>query len=254
MVSTMCPDRLKKILKIALPLAFWLAVWQFLAMAVSLEMLLPTPLAVFQRLTALAVTSKFWLSALFSLLRILAGLVGGTLLGAALAFLTHFCRWADLLISPAVRVLRATPVVSFILLVYLWISRSNIPGLIAGLMVLPVIWSSLTGGLSSVDGQLLEMAHAYRFSPLKTLRLVYLPSLRPHFHSGFLTAFGLAWKSGIAAEVICPPKYAIGTQLKQARDAIEAPDLFAWTLVIIVLSLLLEAVLRRILSKKEGQA
>lgn len=254
MVSTMCPDCFKKVLKIALPLAFWLAAWQFLAMAVGLEMLLPTPLAVFRRLAVLSATSKFWLSALFSLLRIFVGLLGGTLLGTGLAFLTHFCRWADLLISPAVRVLRATPVVSFILLVYLWISRSNIPGLIAGLMVLPVIWGSLTGGLSSVDGQLLEMARAYRFSSFKTLRLIYLPSLRPHFVSGFLTAFGLAWKSGIAAEVICPPKYAIGTQLKHARDAIEAPDLFAWTLVIIVLSLLLEAVLRRILKKKEAQA
>jgi NitT/TauT family transport system permease protein len=135
----MCPDRLKKVLKIALPLAFWLAAWQFLAMVVGLEMLLPSPLAVFRSLTALSATSKFWLSALFSLLRIFAGLLGGTLIGAALAFLTHFCHWADLLISPAVRVLRATPVVTFILLDYLWISRSNIPGLIAGLMVIPVI-------------------------------------------------------------------------------------------------------------------
>lgn len=246
----MSPDRRKKVLKVALPLVFWLAVWQLLAMAVGLEMLLPTPLAVFESLAALAVTGKFWLSALFSLLRIFAGLLGGTLLGGALAFLTHFCRWADLLLSPAIRVLRATPVVSFILLIYLWVTRANIPGLIAGLMVLPVIWGSLTTGLSAVDGQLLELAHAYRFSHFKTLRLIYLPSLRPHFASGLLNAFGLAWKSGVAAEVICPPKYAIGTQLKQARDAIEAPDLFAWTLVIIALSLVLEAILRRALKKK----
>ena len=246
----MSPDLARKLIRLIAPPAFWLAVWQFAAMAVGSGLLLPSPAEVVSSLAALSGESSFWLSALCSLLRILLGLAGGTAAGALLAFLTHFCSWADTLLSPAVRVLRATPVVSFILLIYLWVTRANIPSLIAGLMVLPVIWSNLSSGLSAVDGALLEMAHAYRFSRLKTLRLIYLPSLRPHFSSGFLTAFGLAWKSGVTTEVICPPKYAIGTQLKQARDAIETPDLFAWTVVIVILSLLLEAVLRRLLQNK----
>jgi len=167
--------------------------------------------------------------------------------------LTHFFCWADRLLSPAIRVLRATPVVSFILLIYLWVTRSHIPSLIAGLMVIPVIWSSLSSGLANIDGQLLELAGAYRFSRWKTFRLIYLPSLRSHFSSGFLTSFGLAWKSGVTTEVICSPKFAIGTQLKRARDAIETPELFAWTFVIIVLSLLLEALLKRLLKNREGK-
>lgn len=246
----MCPDRLKKIIKAIIPPAFWLGVWQLAAMAVDLELLLPTPLAVGRSLVALAGTSEFWLSALYTLIRVLCGLAGGVLAGTLLAFLTHFSRWADLLLAPAVRVVRATPVVSFILLVYLWVSRANIPGVIAGLMVLPVMWGSLTSGLSAVDGGLLELAHAYRFSRIKTLRLIYLPSLRPHFVSGLLTAFGLAWKSGVAAEVICPPRLAIGSRIQQARLAMETPELFAWTLVIIALSLLLEGLLRRLLRGK----
>lgn len=250
----MIPDRLKKIIKVVIPPVFWLGVWQLSAMAVGSQWLLPTPLSVGERLLALAVTPELWLSALYTLVRILLGLLGGALAGSLLAFLTHFCRWADLLLSPAVRVIRATPVVSFILLVYLWVTRSNIPGLIAALMVLPVVWSSVTAGLGAVDGQLLELAHAYRFSRGKTLRLIYLPSLRPHFVSGFLTAFGLAWKSGVAAEVLCPPKYAIGSQIKMARDALETPDLFAWTLVLIALSLILERVLRRALRGKGAAA
>ena len=223
-------------------------------MTIGMDLLLPSPLSVGRSLIELAATSKFWLSALYTLGRIFLGLLCGTAVGVLIAFLTHFSRWADMLLSPAIRVIRATPVVSFILLVYLWVTRANIPGLIAGLMVLPVIWGSVFTGLASVDGQLLEMARSYRFSFGKTLRLIYLPSLRPHFEAGLLTAFGLAWKSGVAAEVICPPKYAIGSQLKQARDALETPDLFAWTLVIILLSLVLEAVLRRVLKRKGVKA
>ncbi len=249
----MSRDRLPKPLRVLLPLAFWLAVWQLAAMAVGLDLLLPTPLAVGRSLVRLAGTRDFWLSALFTLLRVFLGLLAGTVLGVLLAFVTHFSRWADLLLSPAVRVVRATPVVSFILLVYLWVTRANIPGVIAGLMVLPVIWGSVTTGLAGVDGQLLELARAYRFSGVKTLRLIYLPSLGPQFIGGFLTAFGLAWKAGVAAEVICPPRLAIGSRIHQARLSLETPELFAWTLVIIALSLGLEVLLRRALRGRGGR-
>jgi len=248
----MCPEFLKKAMKIIIPPAFWLGVWQLAAMAVDAELLLPAPLSVARSLIALAETAEFWLSALYTLFRVVLGLLGGTAAGIVLAVLTHFCRWADLLFSPAVRVVRATPVVSFILLLYLWVTRANIPGVIAGLMVLPVIWGNMAAGLAAVNKQLLEMSRAYRFSRLKTLRLIYLPSLHSYLTSGVLTAFGLAWKSGVAAEVICPPRMAVGSRIQAARLALETPELFAWTIVIIVLSLVLEKLLRRLLKGKEG--
>ena len=250
----MSPDYVKKGMKIAIPLVFWLGVWQIAAMAVGQELLLPTPIAVGRTLIDLAGTAGFWLSALYTLGRVILGLLGGVVIGSLLAFLTHFCVPADWLVSPAVRVLRATPVVSFILLLYLWVTRANIPGVIAALMVIPVVWGSVTAGLCAVDGQLLEMSHAYRFGWVKTLRLIYLPSLRPHFISGFLTSFGLAWKSGVAAEVLCPPKYAIGAKIQQAKTALETPDLCAWTVLLIVLSLVLEGLLRRLLKGKWAAA
>lgn len=246
----MSPDRLNRWGRRLLAAAFWLAVWELASLAVGLELLLPSPRSVAVTLAALAGTADFWLSVGGTLLRVFAGLMGGAVLGGALAFLTHFCPWADVVLSPAIRVIRATPVVSFILLVYLWVTRTNIPGVIAAAMVMPVVWGSLTAGLEAVDGGLLELARAYRFSGGKTLRLIYLPALRPYFSAGFLTAVGLAWKSGVAAEVICPPKLAIGTQIYQAKLALETPELFAWTLTIIVLSLLLEALARRLLAGK----
>ena len=83
------------------------------------------------------------------------------------------------------------------------------------------------------------------------LRLIYLPSLRPHLSAGLLTAFGLAWKSGVAAEVLCPPERAIGSRLQQAKLGLETADLFAWTLAIVTLSLALEGLLRRGLERGE---
>lgn len=236
---------LKKLMRAVIPLAFWLLVWELAALAVGRELLLPGPVRVGERLLALAGTGGFWLDLGATLGRVFLGLLWGAAMGTALAFLTRFSLWADRLLAPVIRVVRATPVVSFILLVYLWVPRRAIPWVISGLMVLPVVWEALSAGLDSLDGKLLELARAYRFSRYKTLRLIYLPALRPHFFAGLLTAFGLAWKSGVAAEVICPPAHAIGSRIQQAKLGLETPDLFAWTLAIVGLSLALEGLFRR---------
>lgn len=245
-----------------LPPAFWLGVWQLAAFCVDShvegrgnELLLPYPATVLAALSRLCVTGDFWAAVAASLGRILAGLALGVLAGAVLAGLTCAFRWCDRLLSPAIRVVRATPVASFILLVLLWTGKDTVPVVIAALMVLPVVWANLSRGIAATDPMLLEMARAYRFSTPKTIKLIYLPSLQPYFSSALTTSMGLAWKSGAAAEVLCTPRQALGSEIFHAKLALEIPDLFAWTVVVVVLSLLLEKMLRLLLSRgKEGAA
>ena len=230
----------RKLVRVLLPAAFWLGVWQLAAAQVGKQLLLPTPAAVLLTLGRLLGTAVFWQTAGASLLRIFTGFVAGVAAGAALALLTSFSRWAEVLLAPAVRVVRATPVASFIILVLLWVKTGQVPGVISALMVLPVVWSSLSAGLKATDPLLLELASAYGFGRGKTVRLVYAPSALPYFASGCDTALGLAWKAGIAAEVLCLPKAAVGTQVYYSKIYLETPSLFAWTLVVVVMSLLLE--------------
>lgn len=260
--STMARSkRLPKCAELLLPPAFWLGVWQLFAFFVDRhvqgrgnELLLPYPVTVARALVRLAGSGTFWVTAAASLGRILLGLAAGTGLGVLLAWAVYRSPWADRLLSPALRVIRATPVASFILLVLLWTGKNAVPAIISGLMVLPVVWANLVRGLGETDPKLLELARAYRFSRWKTARLVYLPSLRPYFLSAVTTALGLAWKSGVAAEVLCIPRAAIGTRIYESKLYLEIPDLFAWTAVVVALSLLLEGVLRRVLARWKGGA
>lgn len=234
---------------VLLPLVFWLGVWQLAAMMVSKELILPGPWVVLRTLCALVVTAKFWQITLLSLVRIFAGLLAGGVLGTLIAVATCTSRWCDRLLSPLVKVIRATPVASFILLVLLWVYTGRVPGVISALMVLPVIWGNVSKGIRATDPALLELAQAYRFGKIKTLKRVYIPSVAPYFTASVETGLGLAWKAGVAAEVLCRPKLAIGTQVFVARNNLETADLFAWTLVVILLSLLVESVLVRLLRK-----
>lgn len=240
---------LKSLQKWLLPLAFWLGVWSLAAACIGQSILLPSPLAVGRKMLQLAAGPQFWQITAASLGRIVLGLAAGGVLGVGLAGLTRSFRWADLLISPALRVVRATPVVSFILLVLLWTRRDLVPAVIAAMMVTPVVWGGVSQGLGEVDPKLLEMAKLCRFSRWKTILLVHIPSVWPYLLSALTTGMGLAWKSGVAAEVICMPKLAIGTQMQYARSAIDTPALFAWTILVVALSLALEGFLYALLRR-----
>ena len=249
----------KSILSRLLPPAFWLGAWQLGAFLVERavegrgnELLLPYPASVLSALLALLPTWTFWATVGATLLRVAAGLAAGIALGTLLAGATCASVWVDRLLSPPIRVIRATPVASFILLVLLWTGRDIVPAVISALMVLPIVWENLVRGIAAVDPQLLELARAYRFSRGKTLRLVYLPALRPHFLSALTTSMGLAWKSGVAAEAICWPRPGIGTQIYNTKLYLEIPQLFAWTAAVVALSLLLERLLGLALGRWRG--
>jgi len=235
----------KKLLYGILTAAFWLILWQIAAMAVGKSLILPTPVETLHRLLILMGTGELWLTALCSLGRILGGYGLGVVLGTALAVLCVAVPLAKQLLTPLRSVIRATPVSSFIILALLWLTTGTVPIFIVVLMVVPILWSSVETGIRQVDKNLLEMAHIFRFGKWKTLIRVYIPSVFPFFLDACTSALGFAWKSGIAAEVLSTPHFAIGSRLYEAKIYLEIPDLFAWTVLVILLSILLEKLLLR---------
>lgn len=240
-----CP-RVKVLLSRAGVLAFYVALWAVLADKIDQPLLLPAPLDVGKKLLQLLPSPAFYLTLGATLVRTLAayflGILGAMLLGAlCLRF-----RAADLLLSPLLSAVRATPVTSFIVLALVWLSSPRVPILTGFLMTLPVVYQATVQAVRAIDPKLLEMAKMYRFGKLGTLRHVVVPSVMPAFVSSCLAAIGLCWKAVVAAEVIGVPKMAVGSRLYEAKIYLETDSLLAWTLTIIVLSVLLEAVLTRL--------
>ena len=235
---------LKKMIRKALPLAFWLAVWAIAYRAVGQELLLASPLGVARRFAFVA-QAPFWRCVGMSLWRTAAAYGLGVVLGCALAVGCHACALLDEIIRPALAVERATPVASFIILALVWLSASNVPILAGVLMVVPVVFANVREGMDATDPQLMEMARLFGWGRWKTFRRIAVPSVLPTFLAACEACIGLCFKATIAAEVIGVPKNAIGTQLYNAKIYLETDSLMAWTLTVILLSMLLERLLRR---------
>ena len=243
----------RKTLRTLAVLLFWLLVWALAARAVGKELLLPSPLRVGQTLFALARGKDFWLTILQSILRVLTGLVAASVLGVILALLTHRSPLLNALLSPVMALLKSTPVASFIILALVWLGRSVVPAVIAGLMVLPVVWANVRAGLSGVDRQLLELAAVYRLPRLRVLRRIVWPAVLPHLRAALRSALGLGWKAGIAAEVLTVPPYSIGKKIYESKIYLETSELFAWTAAVVCISFLIEGLLLRLVGPEKRE-
>ena len=254
MISISFPDMQRKMSwwQRILVAAFWLGLWAVLAGALNQALLLPSPLQVFLRITELAVSAQFWKTIGVTILRIMTGILCAIVFGILLAGLTTRFALMDYLFTPLLTVIQSTPVASFILLVLIWIGRNWVPAVISGMMVLPIIWKNLCTGLAEINPQYLQLAKVHKFSKATQLRRIVIPSVMPYFLSAMQISIGIGWKSGVAAEVLTVPVFAIGKMIFESKLYMETTDLFAWTIVVILLSLLFEkgaaALLRRALA------
>ncbi len=245
--------QLKRVAITVAALLFWILVWFFLSQRVSNTWILPSPVQVFFRLAALAGTADFYRVLALSFLRVFSGFLAGMILGFLLGTVSYYVKALHALISPLMAVIRATPVASFILLVLFWMTTDRVPTFISLLMVLPIVWQNTILGYEKKDPKLDEMAKVFRVSPLRTFWKIDLPQVVSYTLSAGKTALGLAWKAGVAAEVLALTKSSVGLMIYNAKLYIETVDLFAWTCAIILFSVALEKLFSILFTERRKQ-
>ena len=204
-----------------------LAVWQGLAMGVGQQLLVPSPLSVVERLGGIWQEADFWGTVWFTFRKIVAG------------FLLGFPLF-EILFRPWATMIKSIPVASFIIICLIWMSSSRLSIFISFLMVLPIVYTNVLQSIRSADRQLLEAVSIFRLSWPKRALYLWLPQLKPYLLSACTVSLGISWKAGIAAEIIGIPAGSIGRMFYDAKVYFNTVDLFAWTVIVVVISVLFE--------------
>ncbi len=235
--------------KIAAPVGaaiFWLLLWAVVAKAAGSELILPSPSAVVRRAVQLAASKSFFTILFSSFLRVTLGTVGAVIVGCLAAFAAYKAKLVRKLLSPPMTVIKTAPVVSFILAAAFWLGNEPLPAFISFLMVLPIVYENVFAGFASTPRELVELANAFALPPFLRLRRIFIPAATPNFFASLKSASGLAWKAGVAAEVIVSTPLSIGQKMSAARSYLETTDVFAWTAVVVAASLLIEFAISKI--------
>ncbi|MBQ4088666.1 MAG: ABC transporter permease subunit [Clostridia bacterium] len=238
---------------LAVSVIFWLCIWQLGAMWVDQEILLVSPLRAIQALWEMMLTEDFYIAIAGSLSRIAIGFGAALIAGVMLAAVARFVMPVRMLLAPVMSAIKATPVASFVILALIWISSKNLSVVMSFLIVLPVVYSNFLDGLDRADVKLIEMAKVFRMPFARQIRAIYWPAAFPYLLTSVRLSLGMCWKAGIAAEVIAQPRNSIGSALQRAKVFFSTPELFAWTLAIIIISVALEKlmmVLIRLMSRR----
>ena len=217
-----------------------LLVWELAAALMDNRLLLVGPFRVLIRLMQLCREEAFWRAIGFTFSRITLGFCLAFCLSALLAIVSARFPLAETLLQPYMAAVQTVPVASFIVIALLWLSGRRLSIFIAFLMVLPVLYANFLQGIRAADGKLLEMSRVFRMPLANRIRCIYTPAVRPYLLSACRSALGLCWKAGVAAEVIGVCSGSIGGMLYDAKVYLEIEDLFAWTLVIVVISVVFE--------------
>lgn len=257
MIFTMQDNKLKtnifKILKkvsiFTAVAAFWIAVWQLLYLFIGNVYILPSPLSVGATAIKLAASGEFLLTLATSFINVFKGFLLAQAAGIILAVITAKSKIAQAIFSPIMAIIKATPIASFIILLLVMLGKETVPETAAFLIVLPTVWENMFSGINSFDKKLLEVTKIYKFSRRKKLKYFYLPSIMPFYIPAFKSTFGMAWKAGIAAEVICNIANTIGGKIYDTKVYLEIPELFAWTAVTIIISIIFEKIFLALIGK-----
>ncbi len=224
----------------ALAVLLLLTVWQVCAMLLGQKLLLPSPLQVLGRLATVWREPGFFGAVGTSFARIALGFSAGLVTGGLLAVLAGRFRLAETLLWPFMITVKSVPVASFIILALVWLSSSRLSTFISFLMVLPVIYTNFLAGIKGRDPKLSEMSEVFRLPWPRKFLYLWLPEMKNSVMSGLSLSLGLAWKAGIAAEVIGLPGGTIGEALYESKAYLNTVDLFCWTLIIVLVSVAFE--------------
>lgn len=237
----------KKTITTAVCILLWLLIWFIAAYFIHNDLFLPSPASVLRELWLLMHTCDFYKSIIHSLRGIGTGFLAGFSIGILLAALSFRFAFAESFINVPIKVIKAVPVASFVILSLLLLDASGLSTLISALMVMPVIYSGVLSALKNTDVKMLEFARVYRLSVPRKIGYIYIPSVMSSLTSSASVAIGFAWKSGVAAETIGLIKNSIGNELYKTKLYLETPALFAWTLTIVIVSALCELIIKCIL-------
>ena len=235
-----------------LTVLFWIGAWQLIYVIVGREYIIPSPLHTLILLGTMLFTAEFYENAVWTMGRVLGGMVLSFALGAISAVAAYVSSAVRRILTGPVAALKSRPVMSVILLAILALPTDGVPVFVCFLMCYPVVYTNLLAGLDSVDGGLIEMCRVYGICGKRRFLALYWPSIRPFTRAALTLITGLSWKTVVASEVFAVPRYSMGYHLLYAKMVLAADQLFAWTIAIVVLSVLFEKAVKRLISREWG--
>ncbi len=176
-----------------------------------------------------------------TLARVIGALAVSFVLGLVLAMAMYRSQSLENYLHPLIRILMAVPVVSWILFAVLWFRGVEFRiGFVLVAVCGPVFLIDSLDAMRGVPRELRGMMRSFRPTTLQYFVKLMLPAIVPNIITSWKINLSLAIRVVTIAELVGAVT-GIGHQLAVAQELFSVADVFAWTLVLVALLFLLEA-------------
>ena len=224
----------------------WTAVWEAAYLIIGRDVYFPSPISVVTTFVRILTEQKTWVVIGWSTYRTVLAIILSAVLGVIVGTLSGLSRTLYDAINPLMVVLKSTPVVSVIIIAIIWFRSTDVPIFSGFLMCFPIVFTSTAAGIRATDPKLVQMCAFYGVSRADRLKKLYLPSARPYINASVISIIGICWKAVAAAEVLSMPRLSIGANLFFAKTGLDPALLFAWTIIIVLLSFIFETLFAKV--------
>jgi len=224
-------------------------IWVIAYAVIDHPIILPLPNQVFRAIISIFL-NKYSLTAIsLTIFRLLISIILSAFLGIVFGVISGFKSTVAIFLKPYVTILRTIPVISIVVILLILFGLTYTPYLITFLMVFPIIYTGVLEGFHQMDTELLDVYRLEQHDWKLALRYIYFPMIKNYVLLSFLQSFGLGIKVLVMAEFLAQSKNSIGNSIYLAKVNIQYDFVFAWTIILIIISFVIEYMIHRYQSK-----
>ena len=228
-----------------------LLLWQFASMALDNDILLPSPISTLASLIDIVTRRASYDAVLRTLYRVAKGLVFSFLIALNLVICAdRRPAFADYL-RPLVVIASSIPNVSYMIIAIIWLGNEGSVTAVTVLVLFPVLFNGLYNAVLAENRSLKDVETLYPEKFFYALRYRLLPMLYLSGLRTLKTASQLGFKVGVMAEIIGSVRAGVGRQIHFADLNLDTSTVFAWTILIILLSWMISAGIDLLIKRRE---
>jgi len=217
-----------------------ITLWFLLYIMINHDLILPSPIAVFRRFFEILFSFNAIFVIFSTLIRLLLAIFISAAIGIIFALISYFRPLFGQFMKPYVTILRTIPVISIVVILLIILGYAWTPYAITFFMVFPIIYQAVYQGLHEINHELLDVIKLEEKHMIFMIFGFYLPQIKSHIFLSFLQSFSLGLKVLVMAEYLSQTKQSIGNEIYLAKVNLLYQDVFAWTIVLIVIAVLIE--------------
>lgn len=140
-------------------------------------------------------------------------------------------------VMPVVKMLMAVPAISWVIFAVLWFS--NVEQRISFVLIVecgPVFFIQILDGIKHIPAPLRDMMRAFRPTRVEYYRKLIIPGVVPTLLTSWKITLGLAIRVATIAELVGAVS-GVGYALVVSQQLFSVADVFAWTMVLVLMLL-----------------